>query len=362
VITVAVDGRCLNTAHVRGMGKALLRLLREASGSNEFAFELYGDEPRAPLLAPPGCHVSTRVWEQRGHRFHAWEQLGLPWAAWRRGASVLHAFGTWAPAWQPVPTVVTVHDTLPWTEEPPSTYLTRVLPAAYRRAAAIITPSRSSARDIVALWPEVQNRVTVIPWGIDAPYFDTPDAPLPASLRDAGVRGPYLLYFGGRIPRKRLEWAISVWSALASDDTELALVVCGLEAESRAEWTRRVSDGLRSRFICLDFVDEAALPSVYAAAAAVLYPTLYEGFGFPALESQAVGTPVLFSALGSLAELAGPDAIVLPPDDLDAWVAAVRHVRTEGRRERTAGREWARGFSWASAWGKLASVYRRVAG
>ncbi|MBK8653204.1 MAG: glycosyltransferase [Haliscomenobacter sp.] len=62
------------------------------------------------------------------------------------------------------------------------------------------------------------------------------------------------------------------------------------------------------------------MAQLYQQAVAVLYPTLYEGFGFPALEAQAVGTPVLFSALGSLIELIGPSAEILPPENLDAWV------------------------------------------
>ncbi len=362
MITVGLDGRCLNTPHLRGMGKALLRLLDEAVADGGFAFRIFADEPACPLHAPGSPRVSSKVWEVPGHRFRAWEQAGLPWVARAARCDVLHAFGTWAPAWQPVPTVVTVHDVLPWREEPPSAYLTRVLPAAYRRAAAIVTPSESSARDIAGLWPELRDRITVIPWGIDARYVQSDTLPLPDQLAAQGVRPPYLLYFGGRIPRKRLDWAMQVWGRVAEHDSDLSLVVCGLEADAHAEWRDRAAAHLRDRLHCLDFVAEGDLPGLYAAAEAVLYPTLYEGFGFPALESQAVGTPVLMSAVGSLAELAGPGAVVLPPQDLGAWVAAVETIRRAGPRRDEAARQWARGFSWARAWRSLAEVYRRVRG
>jgi alpha-1,3-rhamnosyl/mannosyltransferase len=186
--------------------------------------------------------------------------------------------------------------------------------------------------------------------------------PLSGEIVAQGVRPPYLLYFGGRIPRKRLDWAMQVWARVADRDPDLSLVVCGLESDARAEWRDRTAAHLRDRLHCLGFVAEADLPGLYAAAEAVLYPTLYEGFGFPALESQAVGTPVLMSAVGSLAELAGPGAVVLPPQDLDAWVAAAETIRGGGRRRDEAAREWARGFSWARAWTSLAEVYRRVRG
>jgi alpha-1,3-rhamnosyl/mannosyltransferase len=106
------------------------------------------------------------------------------------------------------------------------------------------------------------------------------------------------------------------------------------------------------------------MPPLYYHANAVLYPTLYEGFGFPALEAQAVGTPVLFSALGSLAELQGPDAIVLSPKDFDAWLGTCRRLlreRNEPSLPSPRARAWASGFSWDVSAKRHLDVYRRAA-
>lgn len=106
------------------------------------------------------------------------------------------------------------------------------------------------------------------------------------------------------------------------------------------------------------------MPALYRRALAVLYPTLYEGFGFPALEAQAVGTPVLFSALGSLKELEGPLARVLPPDDLRAWVDTCKEILERPTPEQTAvdaARRWARQFSWSVSARRHVEIYRESA-
>ena len=130
---IALDARVLNTPHLRGMGKATFELLRQGSLVPDVSFALLGDEPCSPVHFPPSDRISVHTWELKGHRLRAWEQLGLPWQANRLGCDVLHCLGTWCPYWQPLPTVVTVHDTLPWEEDQPSFFLNRLLPAAYER-------------------------------------------------------------------------------------------------------------------------------------------------------------------------------------------------------------------------------------
>jgi alpha-1,3-rhamnosyl/mannosyltransferase len=105
------------------------------------------------------------------------------------------------------------------------------------------------------------------------------------------------------------------------------------------------------------------MPALYQNAVAVLYPTQYEGFGLPALEAQAVGTPVLFSDVSSLSELKGPGAVIMPPNDLDAWVGTCRNLmaaRAEAPEPDQTARAWARRFSWDSFAKRTVEVYRDV--
>jgi hypothetical protein len=134
------------------------------------------------------------VFRRRGDRFRRWEQISLPRRAMRWRADVLHCPATGMPWWQPVPTVVTLHDTILWESEeegpPDAFYLGRLLPSAYARCAAIVTISESSRRDILRIWPHLEEKLHVIPHGIGDAYLGSVDAPLPESLRGLGIAPP----------------------------------------------------------------------------------------------------------------------------------------------------------------------------
>jgi glycosyltransferase involved in cell wall biosynthesis len=362
---VAVDARCLNVPHLRGMGKALLEVVCGMRRHSPHRWELYADRPDLPFHEPPAEGVRAEVVAQRGFRFHAWEQYWLPRRVRRSRPDLLHCPATRAPWWQPVPTVVTVHDAIPWAGDdpdwPPGWYRERLLPAAYHKAAALITDSECSRRDILSRWPELADKTRVIPLGIGERYLQAHfERPGPA-LEAHGVRPPYLLYLGGSIARKRLDWAVRIVERL--DDPDVRLVVCGVEEACWDAVRAAVSPAMRARLCFLSFVPEDDMPGLYQNAAAVLYPSLYEGFGLPVLEAQAVGTPALFSALGSLAELQGPASVVLPAEDLSAWVSACGRLlreRREGARPDERAREWVKSYSWDRVAARVLAVYREV--
>jgi glycosyltransferase involved in cell wall biosynthesis len=235
-----------------------------------------------------------------------------------------------------------------------------VLPRAYKKCAAIITISEASKRDIIRLWPALTEKLHVIPNGVGDNYLDAKPGPLSDSLQSIGVKEPYLLYIGGCIPRKRLQWAIRVFEQLS--DPRLNLVVCGVEKSAQSEVRAQLPAAVRSRVCFTPFVAETDFPRLYQNGVAVLYPTLYEGFGLPVVEAQAVGTPVLFSALGSLGELDGPAAIVLPSNDLTAWTDACRSLVAQRHNPspNQQARVWARKYSWDVSADRTIEVYETV--
>lgn len=369
LMRIGVDARCLNRPHLRGMGKyvgeVINRIGRGSIDDVTWAWVLCGDRPEWPVHVPKALDSQLKLFDAPGYRFHTWEQWWLPNAARCANVDVLHATSTTAPWWQPVPTVVTIHDTIPWRagnyEQTGSFFWRRLLPAAYRKCAAVITISESSRRDILELWPELEPKLHVIPHGIDEAYLDVEPASLTENLKSLGIREPYLLYFGGEDPRKRLLWAMQVFETL--DEPALQLVVCGVTPENQLRLLAHVKPELRGSVCFAPFVGEDEMPRLYQNAAAVLYPTLYEGFGLPALEAQAVGTPVLFSDVSSLSELKGPAAVVLPTDDLSGWVATARKL-VANRRDLTPNseaRQWSRQFSWTESAARHLDVYRQAA-
>lgn len=354
---VIVDSRCLNTAHLRGMGRYLASMLQATEALVTWEWDLISNRPDLPFAPLSAGRYHKTVFDMKGYRFHTWEQIALPWKS--RRADVLFCPGTTLPWWQPIPTVVTIHDTIPWESQECSGgktwYWNRLQRRAVSKAAAIIVPSESSKQDVVRLWPLAASKIHVIPHGLGPEWKSMPAQGAPERLCELGVRSPYLVYVGGDVPRKRLAWALKVFAELRE---ECHLLIIGGTSSTHALVNSVINQATSQRVTILPFITDEEVPALIRNAVAVLYPTLYEGFGFPALEAQAVGTPVLFSAVGSLAELQGPGAVVLPAQDFAAWVDATRELvatRSSCLQPNDQSRTWANQFCWqASARAHLA--------
>jgi glycosyltransferase involved in cell wall biosynthesis len=166
--------------------------------------------------------------------------------------------------------------------------------------------------------------------------------------------------------RKRFDWALEVLAHTPRPELRppLQLVAVGFGGKAREQALAKLPEALQGRVHFAPFLSDAELRALYRSATAVLYPTLYEGFGFPAIEAQASGVPALFSSLGSLGELIGPLAWVLPPQDRDAWVAKVQEALDLPAPTRAslaqAARQWARRFEWQASYAAHLRVYENV--
>ena len=365
-LKLGLVARCLNTEHIRGMGKYVFELLQQSKPQDNIEWVLFGDDSQYGMVAPAGKSLTNDIFEFRGDRFRLWEQIGLPLRAMKRNIDVLHCTEGTLSLWQPKPTVVTVHDTLSWEERPDTAsataYFDTVLPAAMKKCAAVITISETSKVDILARWPGLANKLSVIPHGIEDAYFTPETGGMAADLQTKLGNAAYLVYLGGPMVRKRFDWAVEVLAR--SEHKTLKLVACGFGAAARRSAAEQLPVELQDRVYFANFLTDAELRALYRGAQAVLYPTLYEGFGFPAVEAQAAGVPVIFSALGSLKELIGPLAWVVPPQDIDAWTDAVNEAigLGEARVDRAlAAQQWAKQFSWRESFEKHLAVYRQVA-
>lgn len=363
-LRVAVDARSLNSH--RSSAQSMRELIRRtaASGSIDWQLLTDGSDQDIDMPGAGGCTVTTL--KPYGTRVRGWEQWTLPRHARTLGADLIHAPSTAMPWWQPVPTVVTIQDDRLWREgegaAPPGLYRDRVLPSAYRRAAAIMTVSESSRREILSRWPALQPRLHVVSPGIDERFLDAVRDRRPVMVGDQFVKEPYLLYVGSADSRKRVLWALQTWWG-ASASARVTLVVCGVDQSQHANLRRLVPRDLLDRLVLAPFVPADDMPRLYMRATAVLYPALYEAVGLPVIEAQAVGTPVLFSDVGGLAERQGPEAIVLPVDELPAWVRTVSNLLTARNPRHGSdriGQAWARQYSWEAYIDRTLAVYEEA--
>lgn len=364
---VVVDARCLNRPHLRGIGKVVYNLVDRLAGRCEFY--LMGDRPDLPFHCPGNGsghrYIHVESCDQVGYRLNAWQQGAFPFRA-RQLAKSGRGEVMWCPAnsaswWQPLPTVVTVHDLIQWNDRwsestTRSVAGERLLDASLTRADAMVTISHASAGDIVRRWPKVEPDLRVIANGVDESYFK----PTSAVNRP---ETPYMLYFGGAIPRKRLDWAVKVFDSLRPSN--LRLIICGLETTARRDFKASLPACVADRVVVSDFVDESDLPQLIAGATAVLYPTLQEGFGLPVIEAHAVGTAVLHSDVSSLSELIGPASVILDRDDLAGWTGAAQSLVDRGglAEALTApAKRWAERFRWDRAADGYYELFEQLAG
>ena len=174
-----------------------------------------------------------------------------------------------------------------------------------------------------------------------------------------------MLAVGTLEPRKNLPTLVAAFDAMAAEEPDVALVIGGPDGWGAAEFNAAVNRAShRDRIRRLGWLEDGARGDLLAGAAALAYPSRYEGFGFPPLEAMQAGVPVVASTAGSLPEVLGDGAVLVDPDDVDALAAALgRVVRDEALANELTrrGRARADGYRWDRAAEAFVATYQRVA-
>jgi glycosyltransferase involved in cell wall biosynthesis len=286
-----------------------------------------------------------------------WDQVLLPLAAARAGATLLHAASGTAPLAGRLPTVVTVHD-LAWLRVQGHTrgyaraYFGGLQNRAYRRAAAIVCDSHFSAAEYREL-VEPREHIDVVYPGVDARFADIVRAP---------DESPFALVVGTIEARKNLLVLIDALVAIPA----LRIVAVGPHTPY-AETVRAsaVEHGVEDRLELRGYISRAELDDLYARATCALIPSRYEGFGYALAEAMCAGLPALAARSSSLVEVVADDVVLINPDRRPPWIEAIRALLADrdGAERAAAARRGAAvaRFSWAAAAGAMQRVYERVA-
>ncbi len=274
------------------------------------------------------------------------------------------------------PLIVTVHDLQPFIDpdfsgnRPPglkwaySLFYRFAYPATFARAKWIITVSYTARDTVQELFPNLAPKLIPVISGLDENLFDSSKRDPDEVTDQYGLNSPYLLYYGSTRPNKNIPMAIRGFANYirSSEDTETELVMI-LKKDRFFHDIEKVmaAENIADRIRILDQVDVEDQKAITSQAIAFLFPTKYEGFGFPPLEAMARSIPVIAGESGALPEICADAAEYVDPDDPNDIARAISLlVNDRGRREQLveSGRERSRHFDWTEAAEKVRSIYQ----
>jgi glycosyltransferase involved in cell wall biosynthesis len=351
--------RGLLSEYSEGHGPPRLTML-----ANRFVAAAYADYARGPVSLHevgsyrPGDGNLTRAAAMAAARV-------LPRRAARDvppGLDVLHYPVTVPIPATGAPTVVTIHDLQ---HRDLSGFFSRA-ERAYRRwaydgaargATLVVATSEFTKRRVVEVLGVPAERVEPVYHGIDHDRF------VPEGKASAPVGGPFLVYPANLWPHKNHERLLEAFAA--APESELSLVLTGQaygRLDSLLERARAL--GVADRVQHLGHVPHDDMPALLRAATAMVFPSLYEGFGAPPVEAMACGCPVAASTSGSLPEVCADAALGFDAESVEEMSAAIERVATDEQlrgRLRDAGLRRAKSFTWSAAAERHRSIYERAA-
>jgi glycosyltransferase involved in cell wall biosynthesis len=260
----------------------------------------------------------------RGHfRRLLWTQMRLPQIYKQLQANLLFSPIPEAPLYSNCRFVVMVHDLIPLRFPKPlsplTPYFRHYIPQVLNRAQHIVCNSKATARDITDFFNIPSKKITPILLAYDAERFRYLNLP---------IRN-YFLYVGRQDPYKNLQRVIAAFAAIPNRDYELWLVGPTDRRYMPILKAKTEQLGVANLVKFLNYVPYSQLPILLNSALALVFPSLWEGFGLPVLEAMACGTPVITSNLSSLPEVAGDAAILVDPHNTAEIAAAMQTIATE---------------------------------
>lgn len=347
-MTIGINGNEANVPHRVGV--------------NQFAFEVLNHFPKDNVIVylsgPPLADMPKLNYQVFGPK-KLWTLTGLQRHLVQNPPDVLFTPTHYTPLYVPCPSVIAIMDLA--FEKFPKYFKARDLYQlkywtrySVKQAAKILTISENSKRDICEIYKVKLDKVVVTYPGYDQTRFNS-------RVKPSKKFGRYLLYLGTLQPRKNLERLMEAYSQL---NTDCKLVIAGMRNEGRGGWMNEEIKSSKN-IILTGYLPDDEIAGLYAGAKALVLPSLYEGFGIPAIEAMACGTPVVVSRISSLPEVCGEAAIYIEDpyqvDSLKEALAEVLSLNLTERNKRVAfGQEWVKRYNWKETCSKINTVLNSV--
>jgi len=378
---IAIDGRVIDD-HFPGIGRYVYHLVEALAQDNPAdTFTLLSQAQAAQgalgatsqgrlQLGSLTARPNLRLRRVDAPVFGLSAQWRLPAALSRSQASLFHAT-YWLTAYRPgLPSVLSLYDLIGLRQRkavPPARRLLLWLSLrlALRNARQVLTLSEAARLDLQRYAGVPADRITVTPLAADERFR-------PATAEEAAhvraryeLPARYVLYVGSNKPHKNLDTLLRAWpkviESTEAGEAPAELILAGHRDVRYGPFASELRPGIRD----LGAVAEVELPALYGAASVFAFPSLHEGFGLPALEAMACGTPVVASDASSLPEVVGEAGRLVAPRDVRAWSHALAQLLAqpdEAERLAALGQARAATFSWSRTARLTRGAYERALG
>lgn len=358
-LNIAIDASRTTVARVTGTEQYALALIREMIRQNtSHRLKLYFRDAPPEGLFPPSDLVTYKVIPFR----RVWSHVRFAAALWKDRPDVTFVPAHTLPFLFPGRAVVTVHD-LGYKHFPEAhprqqrLYLDFTTRYSAWRAQTILADSQATARDLTHFYGTPDSKIEVVYPGVEAPMIRA-DAP---TMQKYDLPERYFVFIGTLQPRKNIARIVQAYQQYyESVESPAELVLAGGKGWLFDEaWVRGV-EGVR----LIGYIDDDEKGALLANALGLVFPTLFEGFGFPVIEAMQCGTAVIASTTSSLPELAGDAALLVNPTDISAISLAMIQLASDAQlrgRLIAKGSEQAKKFNWEVAASQTLKILEKAA-
>ena len=300
-----------------------------------------------------------------------WEQFILPIQCQRRRIDLLHSPGYICPVALPCPSVVSILDMnyffFPQDWSKLALWTLRILvPLSARRSCEIIALSQSSKRHIMKALKISEDKINVTYMGVDKIFHPRHNYHQILELKKRmGIKGNFILSVANSHPHKNLRRLVQAYYILRRDEgITHQLVLAGNPGRDHLELLKMVKKlGVAQKVVFTEYVPHHQMPLIYQAADLFVFPSLYEGFGLPILESMACGTPVVSSNAASLPEIVGTAGVLVDPHDVNEMAGAMYRVLSDKSLAQDLikkGLKQSKRFSWVQTAKETLAIYKKA--
>lgn len=380
---IAFDALPLISERMTGIGycqagqiQALMALHPEEQYIMQFFATGDGGEKRKRLTRYEEARAEIRQGKCSGYLYRLLSNfLPIPYNKFfGNDADITHFFNYIVPPKVSGKTIVTVHDMVykafPETVRGRTRYMLETgLKRSMKRADLIVTDSQFSRSEILKYFPQCEEKLRVVPCGVDRTRFHPVDNPvrIEETTKSLGIDREYFLYLGTLEPRKNLRRLAVAYNEFRKGKAEYpCLVLAGGKGWLNEDLMKAIKElDLEADIKIVSYVPEEHICTLMSGALAFIFPSIYEGFGMPPLEAMACGVPVLTTHTASLPEVVGDSALICDPYNIEQICDCLEKLYRESNLRRdlsAASLKRARMFSWENAAAILYDVYKEALG